>query len=380
MLPGVLDSQQKSLAQFVGGFVWGRFRRGGWQWVDSISTSQWTVAQVGQFLSFLPFTQNTWQRSKQLLGQDESAYWTKTAANPFEAESGLEIAIDQLLRYGRPHAAIRGLHKMLYDKQPFDSGMAVRVLLPALQSSEGLHSLDAHEIVEIIKALQDDPSTNTDDLFRVEWAYLPLLDEHNDASPKLLERRLATEPGVFCEVVRLVFRSKEEERPDEEPTEGRKKIAANAYHLLSKWRTPPGCMEDGRYDGDRLAVWLDAVKRECAETGHLEVALTMIGHVLVHVPPDPDGLWIHRSAASALNAKDAERMRAGFRNELYNSRGAHWVDPTGKPERKLAAKCRAQAEAADGAGYPRLAATLRELGDTYAHEAEQVSSRDPFDD
>jgi len=380
VLPDLLESDQKSLAQFAGGFVWSRFRSRGWQWVDDIDTSRWTPSQIGQFLSFLPFLPDTWERSKRLLEGNESAYWSKTSANPYEAKADLEPAVDQLIQYGRPYAAIRCLQRMRHDKQPFDNGRAVRALLTALKSSESAHSMDAYEIVEIIKALQNDPGTSPDDLFRVEWAYLPLLDRHEDASPKLLERRLSNEPGFFCEVVRLVFRSKKEERPAEEPTEDRTNIATNAYRLLSEWRTPPGCRESGTYDGDALAAWLDAVKKECSDTGHLEIAMTMLGHALIHVPPDSDGLWIHRSAAAALNAKDAGDMRDGFRTELYNSRGVHWVDPTGKPERELGDKYRAQAEAIEGAGYHRLATTLRELAGSYEREAERVSSREPFDD
>ena len=101
---------------------------------------------------------------------------------------------------------------------------------------------------------------------------------------------------------------------------------------------------------------------------------------LIHVPPDANGLWIHCSAAAALNAKDAEDMRSGFQAELYSSRGAHWVDPTGKPERELADKYRAQAEAVEGAGYHRLATTLRELAESYDREAERVSARERFND
>lgn len=380
VLPDLLEPEQKSLAQFAGGFVWGRFRSRGWRWVDDIDTSQWTPAQIGQFLSFLPFTPDTWERSKRLLGGDESAYWSKTSANPYEAETSLELAIDRLIQHGRPYAAIRCLQRMQHDKRPFDNGKAVRALLAALDSSESAHSMDAYKIVEVIKALQNEPGTNPDDLFRVEWAYLPLLDLHHDASPKLLERRLANEPGFFCEVIRLVFRSKKEEHPSEESTDERQKIATNAYRLLSEWRLPPGCREDGTYDGDALAAWLDAVKKECSETGHLEIAMTMVGHALIHVPPDLDGLWINRFAAEALNAKDAGDMRDGFRAELYNSRGVHRVDPTGKPERELADKYRAQAEAVEGAGYHRLTTTLQELAGSYEREAERVSLKEPFDD
>lgn len=380
VLPDLLESDQKSLVQFAGGFVWGRFWSRGWPWVDSIETSHWTPGQIGRYLSFLPFTSDTWGRAGRLLGENQSVYWSQTNVNPYEASAGLELAIDQLIQHGRVYAAIRCLRRMLHDEQPFDNRRAVRALLEALKSPEPTHSIDAYDIVEVIKALQNDPGTIPEDLFRVEWVYLPLLDEYHGASPKLLWRRLADNPQFFCEVIRLVFRSKKEEHPLEEPTEERKKVATNAYRLLSKWRTPPGCREDGIYDGGALSAWLEAMKRECSETGHFTIAMTMVGHVLIHVPGDPDGLWIHRSAAAALNAKDAEDMRDGFRTALYNSRGVHWGDPTGKPERGLASKYRMHAEAVEGAGYHRLATTMRELAETYEREAERAFSREPFDD
>jgi hypothetical protein len=380
VLPGLLEAEQRQLAQFAGGFVWSRYRVGGWKWFDAIDTTRWTSLQIGQLLSFLPFVQGTWERAARFLGSNEIAYWSKTSANPYEAEAGLDLAVDRLTKYGRPHAALRCLNKMLHDKQPIDSGRAVRALLAALASTEGAHSMDAYQTVEIIKALQADPATSLEDLFQVEWAYLPLLDRHSDATPKLLWQRLAKEPEFFCEVIRLVFRSKKEERLSEEPTEERKRTASNAYRLLSEWRTPPGCQAGGIYDGDALGRWLDAVKKECAETGHLEMAMTILGHSLIHVPSDPGGLWIDRSAAAALNAKDAEDMRNGFRAELYNSRGVHWVDPTGAPERELATKYRAQAEAVEQAGYHRVATMLRELAASYEYEADRVASTGSFNE
>lgn len=380
VLPDLLESEQKELAQFAGGFVRSRFHGLGWQWIDDIDTSQWSSSQIGQFLSFLPFAPDTWERSKRLLGVNEVMYWSKTTANPYEAETALQLATEQLIQHERPNAALRCINRMLHNKQPFDAKLAVRALLAALDSSEGAYLMKAHRKIEIIKALQDDPGTNPDDLFQVEWAYLPLLDHHRGASPKLLGRRLATEPEFFCEVIRLVFGSKKEERSTEDPTEERKKIATNAYNLLSEWRSPPGLREDGTFDGDALNRWLAAIKKECLETGHLEIALTMVGHALIHVPPDSDGLWITRAAAEALNAKDAGDMRDGFHTELYNSRGMHSVDPTGKPERNLADQYRTQAEAVEIAGYHRLATTLRELATSYEREAEGVVSREHFDD
>ena len=92
VLPEYLGMDSKSLAQFSCGFIWGRFRTQGWQWVDQINTSQWTPAQTGQFLTCLPFTTETWERAKRLLGGDESPYWTKVNANPYDADNGFEVS------------------------------------------------------------------------------------------------------------------------------------------------------------------------------------------------------------------------------------------------------------------------------------------------
>ncbi len=379
ILPALLESEIKPLAQFAGGFVWGMFRGQGWQWVDDIDTSQWKPSQIGRFLAYLPFNPDTWKRAALLLQEDESPYWSKTNANPNEAEGGLEQAVDRLIQHDRPHEAIRCLERLRYDNQPLDSQQVVRVLQAVLHSSEDAYAMDVYAIVEVIKALQDDPGTNPNDLFQVEWAFLPLLDRHHEAAPRLLEQRLADEPAFFCEVIRTVFQSKKEERPVRELTEQQKSIATNAYRLLSEWKTPPGSQKDGTFNGDALTAWLKDVKAACVESGHLEVALSMVGHVLIHTPPAPDGLWLHHSAAKALNAKDANDMRDGFRTALFNSRGAFW-GTAGKEERELAEKYRTQAEEVETHGYHRLADCLRKLADSYKRDAEREASRDPFDD
>jgi hypothetical protein len=70
VLPSLLESEASSLAQFAGGFVWSRFRRQNWPWVDQIDTSQWAPSQKGQLLAYLPFAPETWERVARLLGGD----------------------------------------------------------------------------------------------------------------------------------------------------------------------------------------------------------------------------------------------------------------------------------------------------------------------
>jgi len=295
ILPDFLNTEMEADKHFIEGFIRGRFRNQGWPWADNIDTQPWTQDQIGQFLCYLPFSPETWERSACLVGSDQSPYWTRTTANAYETQSGLELAVDKLIKYGRPYAAIQCLAKMLHNKQPINNEKAVRALLEALSSTESANATDVYDIIEVIRALQKDTETNPDDLFRVEWAYLPILEQHLDSSPKLLERRLASDPEFFCEVIRLVFRPRKEERSNKEPTKQLVNIARNSYRLLRNWRTPPGLCEDGSYDGEALASWLAVVKRKCTETCHLEIAMQRVGHVLFYAPPDPDGLWIHRS-------------------------------------------------------------------------------------
>lgn len=378
ILPALLESEEKALAQLAGAYIWGRFRSKQWDWVDSLDIATWQELDKGQFLAYLPFTSETWSRVNRLLPSDESPYWTKASANPYEADAHLEIAVDHLLQHGRANVAIMCLERMQLDNMGFTPEQAIRAL-DALYTTVAPNAMDVYTIVDVIKALQNNPNTDPNSLFEVEWRFLPFLNEYHDASPKLLERRLADDPAFFCDVIRVIYRSKDDDTKSDEPSEQQKNIAENAYRLLTHWRTPPGSRPDGTFDGEVLAKWLEGVKAACQESGHLEVALIHVGHVFVYAPKDSDGLWIVHSVAKALNAKDAENIRDGFSTELYNSRGVHsWS--AGREEKGLAEKYKADADAVEKHGYHRFAQSLRKLAGSYERDAERQATRDSLED
>ena len=372
LLPHFLDTADNKRKALVSGFIWRRYHVKGWGWCDDIDKSGWTPDQIGQFIACLPFTKNAWNRAFEWLQEHEGEYWTRTGANAYQADGNLAVAVEKLIEHGRPHAAINCLDRMRHAKQSISVEQCVRALLAALSSNEPNYAMDGYHIVELIKFLQSESSVPQEDLFKVEWAYLSLLDRHSGAAPKLLESRLANDPEFYCEVIRLIYRSKKEDKPQKEPSEESKAIATNAWRLLHEWETPPGMQEDGVFNADHFTEWLQRVKAICSESGHLEVALINIGEVLIHSPADPSGLWIHRATAEALNDRDTGDMRDGYRTGVYNARGVHWVDPTGKSEKELADQFRHKAEEVENAGFQRLAVTLRSLADGYKHEAERI--------
>jgi hypothetical protein len=370
VLPELLESNDPALARFAGGFVWSRFRVASWDWIDGLDTSKWTNSQKAQVLAYLPFASTTWHRATKLLGEDENLYWSKANANPFDSEAEISIAVDRLLDVGRVRESIFCMSRQVFRKQHVNPEQVIRALRAVAESYDQFGNMDVFEIVQIIKALQEDSTADPEAVASIEWSLLPLLDRLHGGYPKFLERRLANESSFFCEVIRTVFRSTKADADATPKTADQQAVATNAYRLLFQWQTPPGSRDDGSFEGAALKEWVAQVKTSCEESGHLVVALQRIGHVLRYYPPDPEGLWIHHSIAEVLNAKDASEIRKGFEIELFNSRGAHTVDPQGGPERELAKQYRKQAEEVELRGYARLAATLKEIAASYDREAE----------
>ncbi|MEJ1383063.1 MAG: hypothetical protein RPV21_01625 [Candidatus Sedimenticola sp. (ex Thyasira tokunagai)] len=373
VLPGLLVDEEAVVTQFVGGFVWNRYRAKGLEWLDNLNQEEWGNEKKAKFLTFLPFDQEAWERVEAWLADYGELYWGEVSVNPYGVEGDLLYAVDKLLEVSRPIAAIECLYVRLHEKLPLDHGRTINAIMMALSPEEPQKSLDQHHVLELIKSLQENPDTDPDDLFRVEWAYLPLLDRYGGGEPILLQQRLANDPASFCEVVSLVYRPKGEE-PRETVDEESEAIASNAWRLLHEWKRPPGMQDDGSFSAEAFLNWLEDVKARCRESGRFEVAMIKVGEVLLYCPEDPSGLWINQEVARVLNARDSSDMRSGFRTEVYNSRGVHWVDPTGQPERDLAEKWTARAIEVEQAGYARFGAILRELASSYIREAERVSA------
>lgn len=363
LLPEYLIPEDNKLSSFIHSYVWSRHYTEGWPWVDEI-TKAWTPAQIGQFLGFLPFTSETWECAERLLGNKQGEYWSKTRLNP-RTDGKLNIAVEKLIEYKRPKAAISCLGRMFHDNRSIDPSLCIRALLSALSSAEQSYFAEENYILDLIKFLQGNSEVSSDDLFRVEWGYLPLLDRFNDAEPKLLEKELADDPEFFCEVIRLLYRSDRTDAKTDKPSEQSETLANNAWRLLHEWRTPPGTTDDGGFDGERFTNWFQRVREISTESGHLEVALMRAGEVLIHSPEDSGGLWINRTVAEMLNAPDAEIIREGYEIAWFNSRGAYWSDPTGNQERELADKFRRKADDVENAGFRHLAVSLRRLADRY---------------
>ena len=375
LLPSFLEIDDKRLSEFTRAYVWGRWHTMGWEWVDRLDRSGWSNSQSSRLLTYLPFEEETWTRATEWLGQDEPKYWQNDALNTRFAGAKVGLAVDKLLQYGRPRDALACLGSIFIREKTLDIGRSIKTLLAIAESNEQLTPLEPSHITNLIEALQKDDRTNREDLIKVEWTYVPLLDGRRAPSPRTLESELSGNPEFFCQIIRLLYRPRGEAALDQEPSKETQAAASNAWKLLNGWQMPPAVLPDGSISSAQFEDWLSRVKAGCNATGHVEVGMNQVGQVLFHSPADPDTLWIDRTVAAALNEEDAEALRRGYVTGAVNARGVYRVDPSGSPERDLANQYRRKAEDVENAGYFRLATELRGLAERYDLEAERIVSR-----
>jgi hypothetical protein len=372
LLPQYLITPDKKLLQFVSSFVWERFKNTGWSWADPMLRSNWDIQQKTVFLTMLPFAREAWLRVDEVLQSDREKYWKSVMSNPWRlSEVELVEAARQLLSFGRPFPAIDCFTLLARKGCQFPTTLAVEALLSAIAEPTEFVGSAQHHIRQVIKCLQENLPVDSEELLKVEWAYLTLLNRnYEDVAPKTLEHRLASTPDFFLQMISAAFRSEKAERSEQVVTDSQRSLARNAYRLLSAWKTIPGSAEGHAFNGAAFNDWLAEVKRLATEGGHLTIAMSKIGETLINAPVDPAGLWIHKSVAEALNAKDGKEMRSGFATALFNSRGV-FSPSAGVQERKLAQGFRVKADALEQHSFQRIAATLRDVADDYDRRADK---------
>ena len=384
VLPFILDSTDDVDKEFSSGFVNVRYRTYGCNWIDDLLAKDWTEEQKVIFLILLPFEEKIWDRVVTILPEDHQGfYWQNVETFSCNPEDNITIPVEKLLKYERVISAINYIAyiNLVDDDNALDENLALRVLSQAHKDRSEIHKLNQNLVTNLIERLQKSKIIDQDALFIVEWQFLSLLGKFSIASPVTLEKKLASEPNFFVEVLSLVFRSESEKENTDivEIDERANLLARNAYALLRNWTRCPGTMEDGSFNADVFKEWLPEALRIARDEGYSGVAQSQIGRILVTAPPDPSGLWIHEAVAEVLDERDAQAMRSGYTAGLFDQRGAYTLTG-GKGELKLAEENRKKAEALDEGGFSRFAAAMRGVATEYERDAKRQAKGGFFDD
>jgi len=247
LLPTFLDSNDEVEKQVLSGYVRIKFYKIGIDWVDMIMQKDWSLEQRAKFLLLLPFNEEVWETVSKYLGENsEGLYWKNIRVNPYESDGYLNEATEKLLTHGREGAAVVcATHEE--NKAEFNEALAVRSLISALNSESGMkelisYSYVAYDVVKLINRLQKSKTIDQDMLLKIEFNFFPLLKRFSrEKSPTTIEKKLASDPQFFAEMIALAFRSEYGKSDNtKEIDEIKRYLAQNAHDILYEWKHCPG--------------------------------------------------------------------------------------------------------------------------------------------
>jgi DNA-binding transcriptional ArsR family regulator len=371
---------------FFRGLVSGRLRRDGWPWVLQTALDplrDWAPEAKAAFAAALQFESRTWDWVEQLGSDVASVYWRTVNAHWVD-DPGRDArrAIESYLAHARPFSALRILSHWLHGEKD-TTGRTPDLLLTVLRAITSAATGDlatmekprgdtaGYEIGELISAVEASGAAGQTELAKIEWVWFPVLNRSRHGF-KTLETLLANDPKFLAELVRLVFRPRQENQ-EEEPTppdEATQQRAKQAYQLLHEWKGFPGRDTAGGVRESDLSAWVTGARGALRESGHAAVGDHVIGEVLSRAPVGADDVWPHEAIRNLLEDLKSDDLDEGLYLGVLNGRGvtSRSLDAGGALEREAAAKYSRWAAALAFAS-PRTARVLRDIAEHYERDA-----------
>jgi hypothetical protein len=327
-------------------------------------------------LLLMPISKRTWERAASFGREIEGLYWSRTGILGITGDTeAAAFALGKLLAAGRARHAT---HLAAVHAKGLSSELIVKILTQAARepwpegadASEGAMFL--YSVQELLQRLDKAGDVSEDQIARLEWTYLLLL-QHSRRPPEVLHKKMSTNPAFFVEVLSAVYPptpdSGVQEATDQDPKRAQA-IASLAYGLLRSWRRVPG-EAGGIVDSAALEDWVKRARLLCAQAGRAAIGDEHIGSVLAGAPPDADSTWPQKAIRKLIETTHSRDLENGVLVGVHNKRGVTWRGPTdgGAQERSLARQYRDWARATE-LEYRRTSALLERIAKTYEEQGQ----------
>lgn len=375
-ISSLLDDADDKAKDFLGGYLWQCINNGKEKWLTLFENVDWDEAKKTLFLSYLPISSSICHFCEKWLRDREVMYWNTYQMRVVPTDdTDMSIVIHKAICFNRPDIAVEFLFWSSFRAHHFlgkENAMVFDTCAEALirlAKSQLVEKVDPWHIGQMIKGLQNLQRTHeqNESLKEIEWSYLPLFDSrfNNEVSPVALNSALAEDPEFFHQIIKQV---NDLRKGFEAESQADIELSKKAYSLLSQWKKMPG-VANNVLDYDNFEKWYNGVLESFCESDLLPFAKEHIGNILVNTPPDPSGLWIDERIVALLDKEENEDIRRGYYLAVFNSRGAHFVDFSGKEDFELSKRYSEKADDVENKGYINFAETLRGLAYNYEKEA-----------
>jgi hypothetical protein len=306
---------------------------------------------------------------------DFDYYWRNARIEIVRSSDDVQEAVRELTSHGRTWSAITvlsyGLRSDAKDTTSppaVDAETIIAVLSAAIETEPKpweVSNMTGYYIGQLLDHLTSEGS-GLATIARFEFAYFRLF-EHN-REPQALKRALAQDSDLFVDLVKRVYRGKNESAAD--ATETDRQQATHAWWVLKGWNGFPGQQEDGSLDADVMSAWVTSARLALSDVDRADIGDELIGQAFAKSPIDADGVWPAIPVRDMIERIGSKELENGLAIGKRNARGvvSRGVYDGGDQERALATQYRAWSSATK-ATWPRTSRILRELAEAYARDA-----------
>ena len=255
-------------------------------------------------------------------------YWVKFNAHLFGPYNETKLyVLEKLKSVGRALDAINGTWH--YAKE-LPTGVIQDMLMESMKCSLEINgSVDLLAFESYMDEIHQRTDANEDNLFQLEWIFLPLLRNHASKSIfRLLFERLQKDPQLFVELLTFLYQPEHEDENEEveaendESVEIRKNNAFRAFYLLREWDSIPGVDKEGNIDKDTLREWVSQAIQLAKVKDREIFVYSHLGELFAKYPERKDNPnWPPFVLFELMEELNSDKLFLNYNIGLYNKRG-----------------------------------------------------------
>jgi hypothetical protein len=332
----------------------------------------WTPEKRAVFLTCLTRDAETWKIAESFEPETERLYWEQVFPLGIDEEN-FEYAARKLIEYNRPRSAINLISMHAEHADPFPAALSIDALETSLRVSTKIDPVDTlfdYHVSVIFEHLEGTAEIDESRIAFLEWAYLPLLENHR-RPPRILHNELSRNPVFFADVIRLVYNT-----PDDQQralSEDDKVRAMRGNDLLNSWQIIPGGTEGANIDADVISSWIMRARELTSTYSLIERGDYWIGRNFSHSPTTVDNIWPHPVICSIIDDLASTELEAGFETGIFLNRGVViWlVSDGGQSDRQQAERYNSLASNIRDS-WPRTSQMLRRIASSFSRSGRRM--------
>ncbi len=338
--------------------------------VNKSRTENWSNLKIANFFTALPSRMFVWNLLKSFNENIQKEYWKKCGFGGITAKSEDKIYyIKQMVKFKRYFNAL-DIAALYAEEIP--SELIIQILeKAATEQSEDEFRIDYYDIEKLFEELYKS-NYQRSEIAKLEWYYLAFLASVTSRRPpKMLHNELTNNPEFFLEVIKHVYKRKDENEDDDGENispELLKQRATLSLKLLRSWKSIPGST-NGQINYTILKSWIDKSRELCVKSDRIDVCDIQIGQLLANAEFEED-IWPPEAICKIIDSIPSEKLHTGFKIGVSNKRGVFTksLDEGGKQEKALSEKYKKYADKLN-IRFPKTASILYDIAADYNNQA-----------